>query len=347
MDESSRLHRAALPERVILGECWARDGLQNEARIVPTEQKVEILRGLVDAGFTRIEATSFAHPKFLPQFADAEEVLKRIPRKPGVHYRAICTRAKSIDRAIRSREEGYGVDEIAMVISASEAHNRANVDLGRDENMALLEKMSRRAIDSGHEVFGWVLTSFGCPIDGDVAVSEVIRIGKWWRDVGATYVGFGDTTGVSNPRQASELYEQVLGAGLSTSEVVVHFHDTRGWGVANSLVALGYGLRYFDTSLGGVGGQPKTGAADYHRGYTGNTCTEDLVGMFEEMGVRTGVDLDKMLQLGRRAEEILGRRLRSNYLLAGPVPHRGIVYDKRSGILDSRRDAGGGGQLVG
>lgn len=342
MFESMKLHRAPLPPHVVLGECWARDGLQNESQVIPTDQKVELITGMVDAGFTKIEATSFAHPRYLPQFADAEEVLQRIPRKHGVHYRAICTTMKSLERAIRSREAGYGVDEIAMVISASEEHNLANVDMTRDENMALLEKMARRAIDSGHEVFGWVLTSFGCPISGDVPVPEVLRTGKWWKDVGARYIGFGDTTGAANPRQASEFYEQTLGAGFSTSEVVVHFHDTRGWGVANSLVALGYGFRYFDSSLGAIGGQPKTGAATYHHGHTGNTCTEDLVGMFEEMGVQTGIDLDRMLQLGARAEEILGRRLRSNYLLAGPVPHRGIIYDKREGIIGARQSTESG-----
>ena len=331
-----KLHEASLPERVIMGECWARDGLQNEAYVVPTAQKVEILRGLVEAGFTRIEATSFAHPKYLPQFADAEEVLRQLPRRPGVHYRGICTTMKAVERAIRSRAEGHGVEEIAMVISASEAHNRANVDMSHAENMALLEQMTRAAIDSGHEVLGWVLTSFGCPIMGDVPVADVLRIGKWWKDVGATYVGFGDTTGAANPRQVSEFYEQVLAAGWTADDTIVHFHDTRGCGVANSLVALGYGLRYFDCSLGAIGGQPHTGAASYHRGYTGNTCTEDLVGMFDEMGIQTGINIDAMLNLAHRAEEILGRRLRSNYLLAGPVPHQGIIYDKRSGILGSR-----------
>jgi len=336
MAELMTLHRKPLPKKVIVGECWARDGLQNERLIVPTPEKVEMIRGMVEAGFKKIEATSFAHPRYLPQFADAEAVLEQIPRRRGVHYRGICTTLKGVERAIRSREAGFGVDEISMVISASEAHNKANVDLEREENMRLLEQMARTAIDSGHEVFGWVLTSFGCPITGDVPVREVLRIGKWWKDIGATYVGFGDTTGAANPRQVSAFYEEVLSHGMTPDEVVVHFHDTRGCGVANSLVALGFGLRYFDGSLGAIGGQPKTGAAEYHRGYTGNTCTEDLVGMFEEMGVHTGIDLEKLVGVGRRAEQILGRTLRSNFIHAGPVPHRGIVYDKRQGIVGMR-----------
>lgn len=333
MCDTLKLHRMQLPDQVVMGECWARDGLQNEAKIVPTDQKVEMITRLVEAGFTKMEVTSFAHPKYLPQFADAEEVLRRIPRKPGVDFRGICTTMKGVERAMRSKDEGYGVHEIAMVISASEAHNQANVNMGHDENKRVLEQMTRASVDSGHAVFGWVLTSFGCPIRGDVPLDEVARMGKWWKDIGATIIGFGDTTGASNPRQVSQFYDYMLAEGFTTDEVVVHFHDTRGWGVANSLVALTFGFRYFDSSVGAIGGQPKTGAAEYHTGYAGNTCTEDLVGMFEEMGVKTGIDMQKMLDLGHRAEEILGRRLRSNFLDAGPVPHQGIVYDKEKGIL--------------
>ncbi len=326
----------SLPSRVIMGECWARDGLQSEPEIVSTQHKVEIITGMVEAGFTKIEATNFAHPKYLPQFNDAEEVLKLIPRREGVAYRGICTTLKGVERAAQSKAAGFGVDEIAMVISASEAHNKANVNMTHEENQKLLEQMTRLALDTGHEVFGWVLCSFGCPISGDVPVQNALALGQWWKDLGATYIGFGDTTGVANPRQVSAFYEHVLSGGMTRDEVVVHFHDTRGWGVANSLTALGLGLRYFDSSLGAIGGQPKTGAAKYHRGYTGNTCTEDLVGLFEEMGVSTGIDLKAMIALGGRAEEIIGRQLRSNYILSGPVTHQGIVYDKQRGIVEPR-----------
>jgi hydroxymethylglutaryl-CoA lyase len=332
-------HELPLPRRVVLGECWARDGLQSEEGIVPTDAKVEMISRMAEAGFTEIEATSFAHPKYLPQFADAEEVLRRIPRKPGVRYRAICTTMKAVERAVRSREEGYGVDEIAMVISASEAHNRANVQMGHDENKRLLEQMTRLALDTGHAVFGWALTSFGCPIAGDVAPAQAIAIGQFWKDLGAELIGFGDTVGVANPVQVSRFYEEALAAGMPKDRIVVHFHDTRGWGVANTLTALTFGFRYVDTSLGAIGGQPKTGSASYHRGHTGNTCTEDLVPMLEEMGIATGIDLRQLLALGARAEELIGRRLRSNFLLAGPVPHRGREYDKNRGILQAGSSA--------
>lgn len=325
-------HQLPLPEGVVIGECWARDGLQSEPQFVPTEAKVEMISRMVEAGFKEIEATSFAHPKYLPQFADAEEVLRRIPRRPGVRYRAICTTLKAVERAVKSREEGFGVDEIAMVISASEAHNRANVQMGHDENKRLLEQMTRLALDSGHAVFGWALTSFGCPLTGDVAPEQAIGLGRFWNDLGAELIGFGDTVGVANPVQVSRFYEKALAAGMPRDRIVVHFHDTRGWGMANTLAALTYGFRYVDTSLGAIGGQPRTGAASYHRGHTGNTCTEDLVPMLEEMGIRTGIEVQTLLGLGTRAEELIGRRLRSNFLLAGPVPHRGTNWDKRAGL---------------
>ncbi len=321
-----------MAEKVIIGECWARDGLQSEKRFVPTAAKIEMIRRMVEAGLTKIEATSFAHPKYLPQFADAEEVLRGIPRKPGVDYRAICTTRKALERAIQSRSEGFGVDEIAMVISASEPHNLANVRMTHAENQTLLEEMAQLSIQSGHSVFGWVLTSFGCPIAGDVMPEQAIRIGRWWKDAGARFIGFGDTTGVANPRQVRRFFDAVLAAGFTRDEVVIHFHDTRGWGVANNLVALEMGFKYFDSSLGAIGGQPKTGAAEYHAGFSGNTCTEDLVGMFEEMGVRTGIDLDQLLAAGKRAEQILDRRLRSNFLYAGPVRHSPVRYDPEKGI---------------
>ncbi len=333
MCDTFRLHQTTLPKKVILGECWARDGLQNEPNIVPTEAKVEMITRMVEAGMPRLEVTSFAHPKYLPQFADAEKVLRQIPRKEGVQYRGICTTMKSLERAIASKEEGYGVDEIVMVISSTEEHNTTNVGMDHATNKALIEDMVKLSKETGHKVFGWVLTSFGCPIRGDVPIPEVADMGKWWVDQGIDYLGFGDTTGSSNPRQVSHFYESILAEGFDKDMVVVHFHDTRGWGVANSLIALTYGFTLFDTSMGAIGGQPQTGAAMYHTGFAGNTCTEDLVGMFEEMGVDTGINIDKMIAAGKRAEEILKRKLRSNFVDAGPVPHQGIQYDKEKGIL--------------
>jgi hydroxymethylglutaryl-CoA lyase len=301
--------------------------------MVPTEAKVEMITRFVEAGMTRLEATSFAHPKYLPQFTDAEEVLQRIPRKKGVRYRAICTTMKALERAIASKEAGYGVDEIAMVISSTEEYNMVNVGMDHVTNKALIKEMVKLSQETGHKVLGWVATSFGCPIRGDVPLSEVAAMAQWWMDQGIDYLGFGDTTGSSNPLQVSHFYEYMVAQGFDRDMVVVHFHDTRGWGVANSMIALSHGFTMFDTSIGAIGGQPQTGAAKYYTGFAGNTCTEDLVAMFEEMGVDTGIDIEKMIAAGKRSEEILGRRLRSNFIDAGPVPHQGIRYDKEKGIL--------------
>lgn len=334
MSSSVQLNMDQLPKKAIIGECWARDGLQNEEKVVPVDEKVELISRMVDMGVTRIEATSFAHPKYMLQFADAEELLRRIPRKEGVQYRGICTTMKAVERAVASKEEGYGVDEIVTPISSTEEHNKANVGMDHAKNKAMIKDMMALAKETGHKTFGWVLTSFGCPIRGDVPFKEVSDMGKWWLDLGVDYLGFGDTAGSSNPRQVKEFYEYILAEGFDQDKIVVHFHDTRGWGIANSMVALTMGFTHFDTALGAIGGQARSGAARYNTGFTGNTCTEDLVGMFEEMGVDTGIDIDKMLKAGQCVEKILDRRLRSNFLTAGPVPHKGINYDKEKGLIN-------------
>ncbi len=317
-----RLSQVELPKRVIFGECWARDGLQNERTIIPTEDKIRMINRFQALGFKKIEVTSFAHPKYLPQFADAEEVLKGIDRLPGVEFRAIVTTKRGMERAIAAKEAGYGVHEIAMVLSASEAYNLSNVRMTQKENMVLLEELAQMARDSGHHILGWVLTSFGCPIMGDVPLEQVIRLGNWWKkELGAKYIGFGDTTGMCNPKQAAYFYEYIKDHEFTPEEVIVHFHDTRGTGVANSLMGLMAGMIYFDGSLGAIGGQPATGADLYHLGYAGNTCTEDLVLMFEEMGVETGIDIWGLCEAGFEAERIIGRQLRANVIRCGPVLH--------------------------
>lgn len=321
MVERLQLSQIKLPEQVIMGECWARDGLQNEKNIISTEDKICMINSFQELGFKKLEVTNFAHPKYLPQFADAEELLKRIERRPGVDFRAIVTTERGMERAIVAKEQGFGVDEIAMVISASEAHNLSNVNMTHKENIKLLEKLTKMALDSGHEVLGWVLTSFGCPIMGDVPLEQVAQLGNWWKNIGARYIGFGDTTGMANPLQVAQFYEYMLNEGFTSDEIIVHFHDTRGTGIANSLVALMQGMVYFDGSMGAIGGQPNTGADLYHLGYAGNTCTEDMVLMFEEMGVSTGIDVWGLCEAGFEIEKIVGRQLRSNVIRCGPVIH--------------------------
>lgn len=328
--ESLCFSSVKLPEKVVIGECWARDGLQNEQKIVSTEDKVRMINKFQELGIKKIEVTSFAHPRYLPQFADAEEVLQKVERKPGVEFRGVVTTRRGMERAIAAKEAGYGVHEVAMVISASEAHNLANVKMTHKENMALLEQLAQMARDSGHVLLGWVLTSFGCPLTGDVPAEKVAALGNWWKELGARYIGLGDTTGMGNPRQAFYFYEYLKDRGFTPEEIIVHFHDTRGAGIANSLAALMGGMIYFDSSMGAIGGQPATGAELYHLGYAGNTCTEDLVCIFEEMGVDTEIDMEGLCELGFEAEKILGRQLRSNVIRCGPV-----VRKRNNGCLNS------------
>ncbi|MBM7867699.1 hydroxymethylglutaryl-CoA lyase [Heliobacterium gestii] len=308
-------------KKVVIGECWARDGLQHEAAIIATADKVRILNRIQQIGFTRVEATSFAHPRYLPQFNDAEVVLQAIERHPGVRFRAIVTTDRAMARAAAAREAGYGVDEIAMVLASTDAYNRHNVKMDRLENMGRLESLARQAIDSGHDVIGWILTAFGCPFTGDVPFEEVARLARWWKECGASQIGLGDTTGMANPRQVANLLDHLRGQGFSETDLILHFHDTRGTGVANNLMALLKGFVYLDSSLGAMGGQARTGAPPSQAGHGGNTCTEDLVAMLQEMGVDTAIDLAGLCDLGVEVEEVMGRRLRANVLCCGPVRH--------------------------
>ncbi|MHB1126658.1 MAG: hydroxymethylglutaryl-CoA lyase [Bacillota bacterium] len=315
-----------LPKQVILCECWTRDGLQNEKTIVSKEDKIRMINWMQDIGFNEIEVTNFSNPKYIPQFADAFEVLEGIKRKPGVRFRAIVTNAKALDRCIEAKGMGFPVDAAAMVISASEAHNKANVNMTHAEIMPVIERNVERCLANGIGVQAWILTAFGCPIAGDVPIETVAKLAKWWKSIGATQIGFGDTTGMCNPKYASYFYEYMKDQGFTPEEIIVHFHDTRGMGIANNVAALQAGMIYFDTSLGAIGGQPATGAELYHYGYSGNTSSEDLICMFEEMGVKTGINLEELIKAGLEAEKILGRQLRSNVIQCGPVQHEPHEY---------------------
>jgi len=315
---------------VIACECWARDGLQSLPQIVSTDDKVEMLNRIVDAGFPKLEVTSFSHPKLLPQFADAVEVLRRIKRRQGVSYVVLMPNMKGFERLAVCQGEGYGADEIILMISSSEKHNLLNFRMPIDEAMREHARIMARAHELGVRIIGCAGTVYGCPVRGDVATSEVARIVRFYLNEGAQTIMLGDTTGVANPRLVRERIAE-LQTEFPDAEFIAHFHDTRGTGIANSLVALEAGLRYVDMSIGAIGGQPATGASKYSAGNTGNTCSEDIVAMLHEMGVETGIDLDALIEAGRRAEQIVGQRLRSNVVLAGPVIHDESSPDKEPG----------------
>lgn len=323
--------RASLPESVTVCECWARDGLQSMPVLVPTAQKIEMIDRITAAGFRKLEVTSFSNPRLLPQFADAEEVLRGIRRRPGVSHVVLMPNERGFDRLEACQKEGHGAEEIILMISSSERHNLLNFRMSHAEAMAEHARVMRRAHALGIRVIGCAGTVWGCPVAGDVPYAEVAKIVGFYLAEGAQTIMLGDTTGMANPVQVRARIA-ALRADFPRAELIAHFHDTRGTGVVNSVAALEMGLRYVDSSLGAIGGQPATGKAKYSAGFTGNACTEDLVALLEEMGVRTGVDLAAMIEAGIRAEEVLGQKLRSNVIRAGPVIHGESSPDKEPGL---------------
>jgi hydroxymethylglutaryl-CoA lyase len=310
----------ALPKSVTVCECWARDGLQSIPKVIPTEQKIEMIDRIVASGVRKLEVTSFSHPKLLPQFADCVEVMKGIRRVPGVSYVVLMPNEKGFERLRACVDAGYGADEIILMISASEAHNFVNFRMRHDEAKREHAAIMRAAHALGIKVIGCTGTVYGCPLVGDVPMEKIVDITRFYVDEGAHTLMLGDTIGAANPLMVRERIG-ALQALFPTTEFIAHFHDTRGNGIANSFAALELGLRYVDTSIGAIGGQPSTGKDMYQYGFTGNTCTEDLVCLLEETGVSTGIDRAKMIENGKRAEEVIGQRLRANVIRSGPVRH--------------------------
>ncbi len=327
-----------MPESVIACECWARDGLQSMPVLVSTDDKLEMIKRIVDAGFKKLEVTSFSHPKLLPQFADAAEVLRRIERRPDVSYVVLMPNTKGFDRFEICQKDGYGANEIILMISSCEKHNLLNFRMTHAEAMDEHARIMKRAHQLGVRIIGCAGTVYGCPVRGDVATSEVAKIVRFYLDEGAQTIMLGDTTGVANPRLVRERIGELM-ALFPGAEFIAHFHDTRGTGIVNSIAMLELGVRYVDCSIGAIGGQPATGVAKYSAGNTGNTCSEDLIGVLGEMGVATGIDLTRLIDTGLRAEEILGERLRSNIVRSGPVIHGESSPQKEPGAAVARARA--------
>ncbi len=296
-------------EQVRIREVGPRDGFQNEPETIATEQKVELIDALARTGLQRIEVTSFVRADVIPQLADASEVLRRIDVPEGVQVSVLVPNERGLDAALAQRER---IDEVNVFMSASETHNRKNVNRSIAESLAGLEVVLGRAREAGLRCEGVISTSFGCPYEGNVPPERVLEIAARLRDAGAQEVGFGDTTGMANPRQVREFFELAKGR-LADVELTAHFHNTRGQGLANVLAALQEGVDSFESSFGELGGCPVPAGA------TGNIATEDLVSMLHEMGVRTGIDLPALLACARRVQEILGRPLGSHTIVAGPV----------------------------
>ncbi len=287
---------------VTLCECFARDGLQHEPAFVPTEVKRRLIERFAALGFPRIEATSYANPKVVPQFADASELLRTLPRRPGAFYKATCANPKAVERALADLDAGFGANEVSLLVSATESHTRKNLNRTRAEQWANVEAMVRLA-GGRFRLVGTVSVAFGCPFEGKVDPGVVAEDMARFASLGVTHVALGDTTGLATPTTVKAMVAR-LPAGATP---IAHFHDTRGTGLVNYVAAYEAGVRFFDSSFGGVGGHPAK--VQYGEGHTGNVCTEDLVSLFESMGVATGIDLDGLLDTARFCEEVLGREL--------------------------------------
>jgi len=314
-----------ISRKIKVCECWARDGLQSIPHVIPTAEKVEMINRIIDSGVKKLEVTSFSHPRLLPQFADCVEVLQQIQRNDDVSYVVLMPNEKGFDRFEQCVKEGYGADEIILMISASIAHNTTNFRMDHPTAMKAHAAIIKRSHNLGVNIIGCTGTVYGCPIQGDVPMDDVMNVTRFYIEEGAQTIMLGDTTGAANPYQVRERIGLLLDEFPKT-EFIAHFHDTRGNGIVNSIAALELGLNYVDTSLGAIGGQPATGANKYQFGFTGNTCSEDLICLLEEMGISTDIDIESMIENGKRAEEIIGQQLRANVIRSGPVNHEAKVY---------------------
>jgi hydroxymethylglutaryl-CoA lyase len=301
---------------VVLCECFARDGLQHESEFVPTPTKRALIERFADLGFQRVEATSYSNPKVVPQFADASALLASLARRVGVHYKATCANVRAVERAIADLEAGFGVNEISLLVSASEAHSMRNLKQSRADQWDNVRRMAAAA-RGRFRLIGTISVAFGCPFEGavdpDVVVDDALRFGE----IGIDHIALGDTTGMATPAAVKGLIGRLQRAAPALT-LIAHLHDTRGTGLVNALAAYDAGLRHFDCSFGGVGGHPAQVA--YGGGYTGNVCTEDLVNLFESLGVRTSIDLAGLLETSRLCEQTLGRELHGRVTRSGLNP---------------------------
>jgi hydroxymethylglutaryl-CoA lyase len=300
---------SAHPTSVRIREVGPRDGFQNEPEVIATADKVRLIEMLADSGLRRIEVTSFVRGDVIPQLADAEAVLEAVERRDDVAYSVLIPNERGLERALAHRDR---FDEVNVFLSASEIHNQKNVNRSIADSLAGLERTLTTARAEGLRCEGVISVSFGCPYEGHVPPERVFEIAERLAAAGCEEVGFGDTTGMANPAQVDRFFAAAR-ERLTGIELTAHFHNTRGQGLANVLAALARGIDSFESAFGELGGCPVP------PGSTGNIATEDLVSMLEEMGVATGVDLERLIAASRAAQETLGRPLGAHVLKAGPV----------------------------
>lgn len=326
------------PKKVTVGDLTIRDGFQHEEIYIPTEAKIWVAEQLILAGLKNIEVTNFGNPKGMPQFQDAEEVMKGIrnSKKVGhmlddVTITAVTIREKAVERTIQARKEGWGPDRILMMVSTSEAHHRKNSGTTLAEYWAIAEEQIKLAHEVGMKVNGTVSTIWGCPITGPTEMSAAVDFAKRWLDIGADDVEHADHDGSASPDRVYKYFSMLLDKLQQPEKHIAHFHTTRGWGLANVLAALQAGVVHFESTMGGIGGQPAnfvsgvpvagTGAYYYKDpSLTGLVSTEDMLVMMDEMGIETGVNIDAILETGKMVERIVGRKLRSETINTGRIP---------------------------
>ncbi|MGH2698405.1 MAG: hydroxymethylglutaryl-CoA lyase [Actinomycetota bacterium] len=293
-------------DAVRLREVGPRDGIQSESAQVSTKDKVALIDALSNTGLRYIEAVSFVSPKAIPNMADAREVWTGIDRRDGVFYSALVPNKKGAETAAE-----LGVDGVQVFVAASDSYNLSNVRRTVKESLSDVKDVVEVAAAAGVPVEGTISTAFGCPYEGDVPPARVVEVSRWLMDAGIESISYGDTTGMGTPRRVRDVVD-ALRTELPEVELNMHFHDTRGTGLANVLAALELGVDYFDASIGGMGGSP------YAAGATGNIATEDLVHMLQDMDIDTGLDLDKLIEVARFAQGLISGELPSKMLKAGP-----------------------------
>ncbi len=302
----------------VLCECFARDGLQHEPLMLPTGAKADLIRRFADLGFARVEATSYSNPKVVPQFGDASELLRALPRRPGVFYKATCANLRAVQRALDDADAGIGANEISLLVSATDTHSMKNLARSRADQWLNIAGMAAAA-QGRFRLIGTISMAFGCPFEGHVDPESVLADVGRLRDAGVRHITLGDTIGTATPLTTRDLFRQMR-AAYPDVVPIAHFHDTRGTGLVNYVAALEAGVRHFDCALGGVAGHPTKGK--YGGGHTGNVSSEDLIDLFENMGVDTGIDMDGLLDAVRACEQALGRELQGRVARSGLNPLR-------------------------
>jgi hydroxymethylglutaryl-CoA lyase len=326
------------PKKVVIGDITVRDGFQHEEKFIPTEAKLWVSEQLILAGFKHIEVTNFGNPAGMPQFKDADELLKKIRASKKIKHlidevklTTITIREKAVERAIKARQEGWGPDRILLMVSTSESHQKKNSGLSIADYWKMSEEWVKKAREAGLKVNGTVSTIWGCPIEGPTEMKKAIEFTKRWFEIGANDVEHADHDGSASPDRVYKYFSMLLDTVDNPHKQIAHFHTTRGWGMANVLAALQAGMTNFEATMGGIGGQPANfvdgvpvaGTGDYYYrdpNIVGLVPMEDMAVMMDEMGIETGLDIDKILEIGKMVERIVGRPLRSESIRTGRIP---------------------------